>query len=85
MVDLGANDFQSGLIYACYGGHIPAIKYMIEKGAKNLDEGLRAAVYHNKTKAVDYIIKRGARVRDEYDLDSMLINKEIKNILMSHY
>ena len=43
MIEKGADDWNEGLIIACYEGNKEIVELMIEKGADNWNRGLRYA------------------------------------------
>ncbi len=59
MIEIGL-DWDSGLYYACKGGHIEIIKLMIKKGATRLDRGLYGACEGGHLDIVKLMIEKGA-------------------------
>ncbi len=50
----------SGMYYACLGGHINVIKFLIDKGADNFQGGMNHACLEGHKEIVEFMISKGA-------------------------
>jgi hypothetical protein len=60
MISKGANDWDSGFINACLGGHIELVKFMISKGANDWKSGLEGACFGGNMDIIKLMISKGA-------------------------
>ena len=60
MIEKGANDWNGGLIGACFRGHMDLVKFMIEKGANDWDNGLYYACIYGHFEIAKLMIEKGA-------------------------
>jgi len=60
MIQRGADDWNSGLWYACRGGHRDVAELMIQHGANNWNVGLHCACFGGHRDLAELMIQRGA-------------------------
>ena len=85
-ISLGFDDWNSGLKWACHGGHRSLIQMMIDNGANDWNQALYGACYGGHRDLVEFAIRQGAKSFDmgliyvamghHYELVRQLINSD---------
>ncbi len=68
MIEKGANDWNIGLMGACYGGHLEIANLMIEKGVNCWNSVLHIAWQYGHLDIVNLIIEKGADPSRTYEM-----------------
>lgn len=80
-----SEDWELGLTYACQGGALDAVKFIIGKGAANLNDGLFDACYHKQYDVAEHLLAIGAGgINNCLRVTASYGSIKILNLLIAH-